>query len=233
MLVSHKYKFIFVKTKKSASTTVEDYFTRFCVPHAYKSTHAHDELITEHGIVGRRIRGKYVSKQRFNVKTTLAQIKKHLGNDKFNEYRKFTVIRNPFDRALSLFYFTKNIEAANRELLGHRLHCEFLKKHSDMDDISLFRKWITKLSPDAFSDKKAYLINNKPAIDFYIKYENLIDSIQECCEYLGVPFYPDEVGNFKNHYREAKIYKDFYTQSEINIIKKACKFECETFGYDI
>jgi len=102
-----------------------------------------------------------------------------------------------------------------------------------MDDISLFRKWITKLSPDAFSDKNVYLINEKPAIDFYIKYENLIDSIQECCEYLGVPFYPDEIGNFKNHYRETRIYKDFYTQSEINIIKKACKFECETFGYDI
>ena len=105
MLVSHQYKFIYTKTMKTAGTSVEVYFEKYCCnPAKYKMCHSRPEEETNFGIIGAR--GKTISAEsKWWNHMPAQQIKNQLGNDVWNNYFKFCVIRNPFDRLVSEFYF--------------------------------------------------------------------------------------------------------------------------------
>ena len=51
MLISHKYKFIYLKTIKTASTSVEAYFERFCMPeNDYELSHDREVYESNFGV---------------------------------------------------------------------------------------------------------------------------------------------------------------------------------------
>jgi len=56
MLVSHRKKFIYLKTKKTAGTSVEIYLERYCLPpdEPYVEAHHRPETITVDGVIGSR-----------------------------------------------------------------------------------------------------------------------------------------------------------------------------------
>ena len=104
MLISHRKKFIFLKTAKTASTSVEAFFESWCLPEGeWEISHARPEYCSESGIIGERsvnarnaIWGNHMPAD---------QIKNRIGTTIWEEYFKFTVVRNPFDKMVSGFYF--------------------------------------------------------------------------------------------------------------------------------
>ena len=57
MLVSHRYKFIYTKTRKTAGSSVESYFEPFCMPDGeWTQRHLREEYVSDAGIIG--FRGK-------------------------------------------------------------------------------------------------------------------------------------------------------------------------------
>ena len=51
MLVSHRYKFIYTKTRKTAGSSVESYFEPFCMPHGeWTQRHLGEEYVSDVGI---------------------------------------------------------------------------------------------------------------------------------------------------------------------------------------
>ena len=57
MLVSHRYKFIYTKTRKTAGSSVESYFEAFCMPEGeWTQRHFREEYVSDAGIIG--FRGK-------------------------------------------------------------------------------------------------------------------------------------------------------------------------------
>ena len=56
VLISHKYKFIYLKTNKTASSSVEHFFTKYCVPDDYiiKNEDYVEYFESDRGIVGPR-----------------------------------------------------------------------------------------------------------------------------------------------------------------------------------
>ena len=57
VLISHRYKFIYIKNYKVAGTSVEAYFEKYCLDPSnnYKLTHSRKQSISEYGIVGNRL----------------------------------------------------------------------------------------------------------------------------------------------------------------------------------
>ena len=108
VLVSHKYKFIYIKNKKVAGTSVESFFGQFCInpEKKYDFSHSIIQSIDDYGIIGCRVLGVGINDIWKNHKNAIS-IKNDLGNDKFNEYFKFCVIRNPYDVMVSLYFFNK------------------------------------------------------------------------------------------------------------------------------
>ena len=105
MLVSHRYKFIYTKTVKTAGTSVESFFEPYCMKEdEWSLSHSRNEYISEAGIIG--YRGKDIPDNcTWYNHMPAVKIKTLLGDDIWNSYFKFCVIRNPFSKAVSHYYF--------------------------------------------------------------------------------------------------------------------------------
>ena len=220
MLVSYVNKFIFTKTVKTAGTSVEVFFEKYCFPIGeWKFSHAREEYINEKsGIIG--YRGSDRPKVTFYNHMPAAEIQNNLSAEVWDEYFKFTVIRNPFDKMVSAFF--------HFEKFGNR--GKYLNDNDN--DISRFRKWVQEGA--AILDRSAYLIDGKVALDYFIRYEHLKEDTEFVCKKIGVEFNINDLRTLKSEYRDKTIsLKDMYDEKTEAIVRNLYKFEIEYFDYQL
>lgn len=99
MIVSHKHRFIFIKTRKTAGTSLEVFLSQHCgaddvvtpiQPHVEPHQPRNHEGFFNH-MPGHKIR-------------------EAIGDDCWRNYFRFCVERNPWDKTLSHFHFIKNYQ---------------------------------------------------------------------------------------------------------------------------
>lgn len=97
MIISHKYKFIFVKTYKTAGTSLEVYLSNYC---------GEDDVITEifPPVPGHRPRN---AKSFYNHMPAV-EIRRRVGEAVWHSYFKFCVERNPWDKVLSFYWMERS-----------------------------------------------------------------------------------------------------------------------------
>ena len=149
MLWSKKHGFIFVKTKKTAGTSIEVLLQEYCVPAELlkRSQHKTAEIVTSEGIVG--FRGRYRPLFcKFYNHMTLGEIQNRLGESELSRCLIVTSIRNPYDAAISFFHqkYCRPSEAARIYAnTPDRLRKKFLKSveatpdqtaYSDIDGVN-------------------------------------------------------------------------------------------------
>ena len=152
MLVSHLKKFIFTKTKKTAGTSVESVFEPYCLPEGtWEQTHYTPERISADGIIGHRGDGGQKANWWNHMPAEL--IRNRLGEEIWDEYYKFTVIRNPFDKLVSGFHmqwqwhwaqvrlqgYLQKFKVMTKRVVGRALPIELVKGNNE---IERFRSWI-------------------------------------------------------------------------------------------
>jgi hypothetical protein len=229
MLISHSKKFIFTKTVKTASTSIEVYFERFCsdidgLTECHGGKHFlpefRDENESSFGIVGFRglEKDRLIKKPMWFHHMSALQIKNQIGSQIWNEYTKFFVIRNPYDKVLSIFFhfyiYRNNIKINN------------------IDSIDLFRKWVKK-GQGIIIDRDKYVINGVIITDTFIRYENLKPDLEKICKILDIPFDLSQLPSYKSGFRPINSsLSDFYDYESINIINELFSFEFEHFNYD-
>ena len=115
---------------------------------------------------------------------TIEQYKEHYG-DYWNEYKKFTVVREPIDRFISAYKFARMDEsgwfsATGEEGLEKHHHYELCNEMNINEYISYlyknpekFNRWI---SPQTFIISNE---NGEREIDYYVRYENLLEDLQK------------------------------------------------------
>ena len=127
MLISHKKNFIYFKTIKTAGTTVEIFFEKECIPSEVytRPSERTKQIMTDDGIVGSRCKREWYGKivmqnlikrvftegvynNYFNPQwyshMSASEIRWKIGEEKFQDYFKFCVIRNPFDKVISYWW---------------------------------------------------------------------------------------------------------------------------------
>ena len=119
MIISHKYKFIFLKTIKTAGTSIEISLSRYCGKEdVITPIVPEDEKIREKQNVSPQNYRKNgmgflpkVFDSRFTMKywnhITADEIKKRIDSDIWNSYYKFCFERNPWDKTVSAFFWYK------------------------------------------------------------------------------------------------------------------------------
>ncbi|WP_121631366.1 sulfotransferase family 2 domain-containing protein [Tropicibacter alexandrii] len=112
-LVSHDHRFIFLKTRKTAGTSVEMYLQPFCTPPGTPVEEWGEAIISDHGIVGQRLgrTGRSAPPPPGAVRDTwyshhaAEDLKAQLPPKVWRRYEKITVVRNPFAKVLSGFFW--------------------------------------------------------------------------------------------------------------------------------
>ena len=230
MIVSHKNKFIFLKTRKTAGSSIEIALSKHCGPEDIITQIAPSEekMRLDMGYRGRqntqipismyrkwdlwsRLRGDGPA-HHFNH-TPAKLLRRRLDTEIFDEYYKFCVVRNPWDRAVSLFYFNK---------YGHGM--------PGLPETMSFADFLIQTSIDRITDTSIYMLGDKPAIDRFISFENLKEEWPALLESLGLDRV--DLPRAKSDSRKNREhYSLMYDDSSVNLIAEHCHWEIERFGY--
>jgi hypothetical protein len=210
MIISHKHKFIYIKTRKTAGTSIQQAIEKYCGSNDIIcpiGPHTQEELET---YTPRNYEG-------FNGHDFAHKVRSQIGEDVWNEYFTFTFVRNPWDKLISQFWFdfkgkSRTLDAFKR-YLRTQTNEEENKRH--------LGNWFYYTD----SDGKSVIV------DYIGQYENLQVDYGVVCNRLGIPI--QTLPRLKAGIREEASYQNYYDEKDREIIKniESTKREIEYFKY--
>lgn len=219
MLVSHRLRFIYLKTRKTAGSSVFNYFEPYCTPEGEPPpllTASRPALVGTAGIIGYHRPDPQVTTWWNHMPAAL--VRSRLGSA-WDDYTKFCCIRDPFDKVFSYFWFN------HREYGGLDL--------SALEISSLFREWVLS-DNDLARDREMYALGDQgpPGLDFYLRYENLHFDLGTLCSRLGFQFKPENLARLKGDARPRHLaHAPFYDRASADRVREVYEQEFDWFGY--
>lgn len=159
----------------------------------------------------------------------------------FNSYYKFTVVRNPWDRVCSWYFFRKEILANSL----YKKTTSRIRKFKKVPDIILlnelnlmekdFNEWLhinVNLPWNNTWFSLAYdqmtWIKDVSIFDKICKFENLKDDMQQ------IPFFKDKSFDKKTNpsKNDNKVYKELFSTESKDLIANLYKRDIEAFNYE-
>ena len=244
MLISHRHRFIYTKTIKTAGTSVEAYFEPYCMAEgAWQASHEHAEQVSPEGVVGfRGATWAWPFRPRWYNHMPAHRIRTLVGDRVWTEYFKFTVIRNPFTKLVSGYHFFQAGRPTYRERLRAHLGrsevgVQTRRGDDDAATISKFRSWV-RLSGIipwfGVMDRDKYMIHGRECVDEFIHFEDLSGGITRVCDRLDIPFDPQRLPTYKMGIRQQCIpIRDYYNDQTAALVRQLYPWEFARFGYEM
>jgi hypothetical protein len=223
MIISHSHKFIFIKSYKTAGTSIEAAISQYC---------SGNDVVTPLGDYryNRDERGDWIHQSNnpgdYHQHDDALTIRNSLPADIWNNYFKFSITRNPWDRAVSLFSWEKRRDSlAPRKRLYHYLGISF-------DDMRKTRRLFSEfIQGDWKNNDRFYTIDNKLCVDFVIHYERLREDLMEVCKTIGAP--PTALPHLKSGFRrKSHHYSEYYDGESRAIVTERNQNDIRLFGYE-
>jgi len=248
-IISHKHRFIFLKTRKTASGSIEIALARVCGPEDWLCpTGDGKELeITEQNnqkalsristkdladfaatvwkntLKSGRPDLKYsLHKMRRMIKSShfnAANMQKVCGPDIWNSYYKFCFERNPFDRLVSFYHW--RIKKFSRPPSFRDFAIAAIGKN---------RKQTSRLKASNFSNRPFYEIDGNIVVDRVCCFENLKQELNDFFAMKNIPW-NGELLHTKGGFRPKRDYREYYDPELRKLCEKAFEFEMEHFKY--
>ena len=184
MIVSHKYKFIFIKTKKTAGTAIEAALSEVCGPADVITPFREESERDRKGLSPQNYRIEHPLKPKrsflrkllmrperyyhqsvgFNEHMPAWRVRAYVGEEVWRSYFKFAFDRNPWERQVSWYlYKTK----------GKRPRPSF-------------ERFMTSRRRAYVDNYQLYTIEGALAVDFLGRYERLEEDLNAALERAGV-----------------------------------------------
>lgn len=230
MILSHKNKFIFIKNYKTAGSSIESLLVNnlgsndtICTSDEYKGQNENGlfNIYELFGYYPIPVILKYIRyRMKYFPHMPAWLIKKRIGEEKFNSYFKFCVIRNPYDMLISAFHH----ENKNNEIKD--LKNEFKTFIKSIKSNKL-RHHLTFNFDRLLSKDKTKLL-----VDAIIDYDKLKIGLIQAFKTMGIK---NEINKLEVHKKGnyLKNYFNYYDEETIEIIKKIYKDEINYFNYKI
>lgn len=224
VLVCHKHEFIFLKTRKTAGTSVEMVLEKLCLPEGSESVELRPASVTEYGVVGRRgLKHKPYGWHRplrlteWSDHIAASSVKRRIGTKAWNRYRKFTTVRNPFDRMVSYFHFQQRPDSSE-EFSSIRAHFHNYVRQC---------KWR--------NDRRVVQVNGRFIIDRAIRFEALANDFRDLVVEENLPVDPNGMPMTKSMAKSRKKYDvpDYYDKELIELVKKRMSWVFDHFDYPL
>jgi hypothetical protein len=203
MIISHKHKFVFIKTMKTAGTSIEIYLSAHC---------GDDDVVTPiaphvEPHKPRNHAGFYNHMPATEVAARMPEL--------WSEYLTFCVERNPWDKILSHYYMLKNSPL-----------------HNPGRDISLDEFLAGDQLPlnyPLYTDPAG----NRVLVDHVLRYEDLAAGLAQVLSRLGVPFGGDLGIRAKSEWRtDRRHYREVFTPEQARRIADVFETEIRIHGYE-
>jgi hypothetical protein len=219
MLISHIHRFIYLKTMKTGGTSVEIYFERFCTDPSreFEEQHSRDEEVSRWGVIGCRQRS--VEGQTWYNHLPGCGVRELMGPKIWNDYYKFCVVRDPFDKVVSIFWFR----------LPDPIRMEL--QHAGFEVVrNRFLEWVRAAALP--QDRSIYMIDDAPAMDRFVRYETLHASLKRVCQDLALPWEPHRLGRYKSGFRlREEHFSLYYDREAADRVGELYRWEIDYFGY--
>ena len=215
MIISHRHKFVYVKTRKTASTSLEIALSQFCGP---------DDVITKIVPKDQALRASlgYPGPQNEFVRDgsggafellnhAPAAVARDLLGERFHDYFMFTIERNPFDRVISQYWW---------EVQGM----------AEPPPISLF---LERARPELLSNWHLYATDDQLLVDHVGHYESLDESLAFITERLelGHAITLPERKVKSEFRRDRRPWREVLSAADRALVEQACHRELAAFGY--
>ena len=213
MILSHKYRFIFIKTNKTAGTSVEIALSRFCGPDdVITPISPEDEVLrSESGGIGPQNHRDAEGRRKFYNHMSAPEIRRLVGDEIWTAYFKFCVERNPWDRVVSLYYW-RNKEEPRPTIT------DFIESGA-----------LLALRSKGFN---LYTIDGEVVVDRVLRYENLNAELDQVRRQLGIPAELD-LPRAKASFRDdRRSYREILDPEQRRLIAERFREEIELHGYE-
>ena len=223
MIISHSHKYIFVKSEKTAGTSIEAALSALCTS---------EDVVTPLGDYwfNRDERGEWIhssmNAEGFFQHDSASEIRRKVGPEIWNRYFKFSIVRNPWDRVVSYYSW----EARNKSHLKpaprwyHKIAFPF-------DEFAATRRLFHDfVAGDWPTNDRFYVLDGSLCVDFVIRYERLEEDFAEVCKRVGLP--NSSLPRLKAGMRKpGHSYQDYYDEASKAIVAERHDNDIRLFGY--
>jgi hypothetical protein len=227
MIVSHKHRLIFMKSQKTAGTSLELALSGICgeddiiTPLHERHERERNEIgglgprntdvpIRRHRLEDWNLIRQGRGRRAFWEHVNAREVRAWLPPAVWRNYYKFAVERNPWDRAISLYWWL--------------LH--------DQKDRPPMLEFFQTIPQRSISNLGWYAIDGEVVLDHVMRYENLVGEIASLCARIGLNA-PIELPHAKSGVRkDRRPYQEVLGPKERDVIAERCSREIDLLGYE-
>ncbi len=184
VLVCHDHRFIFLKTRKTAGTSIEMLLEPLCAPPGHVVTEKTMGFQSRHGIVGFRLLEDGAEKPSiWRAHMPAHLVAAQLPRDQWGDYFRFSCLRNPFDKIVSQFFWDLDYHGN--------------PKPGSLDDTrAAFRHYV--LERDFHTDKSVTHRKGNFVLNGFLRYEALTEDLERLRTKLNLPIDPKAMVSAKS-----------------------------------
>lgn len=211
MIVSHKHRFVFLKTRKTAGTSLEIALSRHCGP---------DDIITPIADADETLRKDFGGKGPQNFEPLsggrpafshmqASAVRRLVGAEVWDGYFKFAVERNPWDLVASSYRYGMRHPGRTATL------SDFVRRPHRIEKLA--------------KNQQIYRLGGEIAVDRVCLFESLVPDLAEVCDLVGLPHLElphAKLSPDRRHYREL------YEPSDVEVVRRVFSDTIDTFGYE-
>jgi hypothetical protein len=230
-IVSHRHQFIFVRSRKTAGSSVEGWLAPTLGQLDLVITSAENRRLpffsTPHPVtrftgierpLKRALRLVRPALRRLEIHSDALSVRNTVGESVWENYFKFSIERRPWDRLLSLWTWRKH--HLSREISFD----QFLDLIENHDDDPLVKYWSNLPS---YTDGQGSII-----VDRVLNYANLHSELGEIARHLRLPLNVDTLPRHKSGIRAHSHSVENLSQAQIRRVSRLCRGEIELFGWE-
>lgn len=206
MLISDSHEFVFVHIRKAAGTSLRQILERVSLP---KNNSLWYKLLSRGGWAVN------YPNYSFRKHANLIEAERSMPAVKFEQYFKFAVVRNPWDRLVSEFEYIKTQPTHSR-----------FKRLSQMD-FDTFIEYQAK-RPAAHQINALKLKNGELGCDYVGKLETLDESLEVVAKHTGLSF--KELPHINQVKRRD--YRSYFDDELSERVEQLWKEDIKVFNYD-
>ena len=208
VVICHKYKFIIFKSYKTASTSIENFFSSLFKK---KKMNPNEYIAGKHKMKNGVMITKHISPN--ELFKLMPEVK---------DYYKICPIRNPFTQIISCYLHNYNHIPNEEQLTKYITSCTYTP--------STFKK-IKKHFQHLRTYYSYTLYNGQKCIDFFIKLENLREDVLTVLNLFNIQdFNIDKLGNSRSSNIKYQI-DDIYSPKNIKLVNLIFQEEMQLGNY--